>query len=165
MQRVSVIGALLLIAGLNPSPQAVPATLRDLAWIAGRWVGEEGGGLSEEIWSAPAGDSMIGMWRWVEGGRLRLYESLALVETGDGVVMRLRHLAADGASREDKQRPVNLRLVAGGDRRAVFEGAEPQATVRLSYELTAPDSLRVVLEKQAPGQAPKSESFVLVRRP
>ena len=108
---------------------------------------------------------MIGMWRWVAGGRLKLYESLALVETGEGIVMHLRHLGPDGLSREAKDRPVNLRLVSGGERKAVFEGTEPETRVRLTYELTAPDALVVVLEKQAPGEAARSESFAFKRRP
>ena len=157
----------LLLASLTATAlSGAPATrLQELAWIAGHWVGDQDGDVSEETWTEPLGDSMIGMWRWVSGGRLKLYESLALVETAEGVVMRLRHLGPDGVSREDKDRAVNLRLVGGGERKAVFEGTEPQGTLRLSYELAAPDSLRVVLEKQSTGQAPKSESFVFKRRP
>jgi len=47
---------------------------RDLSWLAGRWVDDSGGNLSEEVWTAPSGDSMQGMWRYVVSGKTRIYE-------------------------------------------------------------------------------------------
>ncbi len=35
------------------------ATLEDVSWIAGHWKGEAFGGIAEEIWSPPLGDSMM----------------------------------------------------------------------------------------------------------
>ena len=38
------------------SPQA---TLQDIAWISGYWRGEAFGGITEEMWSDPLGNSMM----------------------------------------------------------------------------------------------------------
>ena len=36
------------------------------------WVDDSEGGLSEEVWTAPSGDSMIGMWRYVAKGKVQM---------------------------------------------------------------------------------------------
>ena len=77
------------LAGAQGGP-GVKATLADLAWIAGHWVNEEGGDLSEEVWTAPTGDSMQGMWRYVAAGRVKIFEALTIVEDAEGVTLRLR---------------------------------------------------------------------------
>jgi hypothetical protein len=38
---------------LKAGMQSPPATISDMAWLAGHWAGEALGGLSEEIWSDP----------------------------------------------------------------------------------------------------------------
>jgi RimJ/RimL family protein N-acetyltransferase len=54
---------LALVTALALAAPPVPATLQDAAFIAGSWLSDEGGVRSEEVWTAPAGDAMLGMWR------------------------------------------------------------------------------------------------------
>lgn len=82
-------------------PGAEGPRLADLAWIAGRWIDDSGGNLSEEIWAAPAGDSMMGMWRYVAGGKVRIFEMLTIGEHEGGLALRLRHFDPRLAGRED----------------------------------------------------------------
>ena len=121
----------------------------DLAWMAGRWIDEAGGDLSEEIWAAPVGDSMMGMWRYVAGGKVRIFELLTIGEHEGGLAMRLRHFDPRLAGREDKERPVVLKLVRLANREAAFEGAEYSGTgiVRLTYRQPSDDTLAVTLDK------------------
>ena len=72
---------------------AQTATLNDFSWLAGRWVDDAGGNLSEEIWTAPAGDAMQGMWRYVVGGKTQIYEILMISADDGRIVMRIRHFA------------------------------------------------------------------------
>jgi hypothetical protein len=117
-------------------------------------VGGDPGDLSEEVWSSPEGDSMIGMWRYVAKGRTRIYEILTLTVEGPNVVLRIRHFDPKLVAREEKDRAVELPLVAKGPREAVFEGPEYDAkgTVRLTYRRGDDDTLRVVLEKEGTKQ-------------
>jgi len=133
-------------AGVAPPP--IPATLADVAFMAGHWVGGDPGDLSEEVWSAPEGDSMVGMWRYVAKGRARIFEVLTLTTEGPNVVLRIRHFDPKLVAREEKDKAVELPLVAKGPREAVFEGPEYDAkgTVRLTYRQDG-DSLTAVLEK------------------
>jgi hypothetical protein len=149
-----VLPVVLLVAGWpargeGAAPPPIPATLADVAFMEGHWRGGDPGDLSEEVWSAPEGDSMVGMWRYVAKGRTRIFELLTLTAEGPGVVLRIRHFDPKLVAREEKDGAVELPLVAKGPREAVFEGPEPgvKGTVRLTYRRDG-DSLTAVLEKE-----------------
>jgi hypothetical protein len=128
-------------------PAAV-ATIADVAWIAGDWQGEAGpGALSQEVWAAPAGDCMMGMWRLVIDGRVRLFESLSIVADEGGPVLRLRHFGRDGVGWEEKDRPLTLPLVEHGEGLAVFSGAGRSGPLRIVYRRTGDDTISVAVEK------------------
>lgn len=167
MARGLVLPVVLLLAEAlsaraSAAPPPVPATLADVSFMAGHWIGGEGGDVSEEVWSAPEGDSMMGMWRYVAKGEARIFELLNLKAEGRGVVLRIRHFDPKLVGREDKERAVELPLVGKGAGEAVFEGAEygGQGTVRLTYRRGEGDTLAAVLEKGA-----KKEEFRFRRKP
>jgi hypothetical protein len=130
------------------------STLKDVAFMSGHWVGGEAGDLSEEVWTAPEGDSMLGMWRFVAKGKTRIYEILTLTAEGDQVVLSIRHFNPKLVAREEKERSVELPLVAKGPGEAVFEGPEynVKGAVRLTYRQPTPDTLVGVLEKEGTRQ-------------
>lgn len=145
----SVLAAAVAVAG-GPPPSApraaIAASLADVAWLSGGWVVETGETYSEEWWSAPSGDSMVGAWRLSQSGRAKLFELLTLVEEEGRVVLRIRHVDAKGVAWEEKDRPLVLPLVEKGAWRAVFEGPEGEGTLRISYR-REPESLTVEIEK------------------
>ena len=168
MSRLLVLSLLSTVAApgargqeTKAPPASIKATLEDVAFMAGHWVGGEDGDLSEEIWASPSGDSMMGMWRYVAKGQTRIYEILTLTAEGDGVVLRIRHFNPKLVGREEKDRAVELPLVAKGPREAVFEGPDynVKGTVRLTYRRPADDALVGVLEKEG-----KKEEFSFRRR-
>ena len=136
------------LAQTAPAPSR--AVLADLSWMAGRWIDDSGGNLSEEIWSAPSGDSMMGMWRYVSGGQARIFELLTISVESAGIVLRLRHFDPDLVAREDKGTPVELALVGWTPGEAAFEGKAVGAPglVRLTYRQPSEDTLVSTLEKE-----------------
>ena len=168
VRLVSAFVASSLIVAASALLQAsAPARARigDLAWMAGQWRGEAGGALSEETWAAPEGDAMVGMWRLVmPDGKTRIFELLVLREDEEGVALRLRHFDPVLVGREEKDKPVVLRLVRSGPREAAFEGpsvlGEP-GLVRIHYRRPADDTMVASLER--PGG--RKEEFVFTRRP
>jgi len=153
MKREPVLPVLLLLAGVLPAraaaaPPPVPATLADVAFMAGHWVGGEGGDVSEEVWAAPEGDSMMGMWRYVSKGHAGIFELLTLTAEGPNVVLRIRHFDPKLVGREERERAVELPLVSKRPGEAVFLGAEygSSGTVRLTYR-GGGDTLTGLLEK------------------
>jgi hypothetical protein len=99
-----------------------PATMSDVAWLAGHWSGPALGGEAEEIWSPPKAGSMMGMYRLVRDGKVVFYELLTLVHEGGTLVLRLKHFNPDLTGWEDKQTTVDFRLVGLGDGVVQFEG-------------------------------------------
>lgn len=137
-----------------PAPAPSRAVLSDLSWMAGRWIDDSGGNLSEEIWTAPEGDSMMGMWRYVVDGKTRIYELLAITLEPTGVVMRVRHFDPKLVGREDRDKSVELRLVAWTPGEVSFEGPALGAPglVRLTYRQPTDDTLSTTLEKDGKSQ-------------
>jgi len=98
------------------------ATLSDVAWLAGHWVGPALGGEAEEIWSPPKAGSMMGMYRLVRDDKVVFYELQALVHESDSLILRLKHFNSDLTGWEEKQQTVDFRLVSLGEGVVQFEG-------------------------------------------
>jgi hypothetical protein len=139
----ATLGVLAISAALaaNPAPQGAPAQgstpntltlpagaprpaarVTDLAWLTGRWVGEGLGGQIDEVWSEPAGGSMVGYFRLVKDGKPVFYEILTLLESDNSVEVRLKHVNPDMTGWEEKDGFVTFRLVKQDATGAYFNG-------------------------------------------
>jgi uncharacterized protein DUF6265 len=107
---------------MTPGEKSPPATLADMRWLAGHWVGEAFGGKTEELWSAPAGPNMAGMYRLVKGDKTIFYELMTVVEDAGSLVFRLKHFNADLTGWEEKNEVRSFPLVAKRDGALHFEG-------------------------------------------
>ena len=120
---------------------AAQADLADLAWIAGHWSGEGFGGQVEETWTPPSAGSMVGTFKLSseQDGILQpsFYEFMAIFETDEGLVLRLKHFHPDVKGWEEKDEFVDFPLVKIDGRRVYFRG--------LTYERTTDDELRIYL--------------------
>ncbi len=148
-----------------PEPAPVSARLSDLAWIAGLWEGTmPDGSKIEEIWSAPGAGTMMGMWRWTEGEKVRLYELFTFETGADGVpVLKLRHFRAGLIALEDKDTPLTFHLVASKAGEHTFENQDPARPTRLVYRRAGDDSMTVILVRTQDG-ASRSDEFRYSRR-
>jgi hypothetical protein len=118
---LAVVG---LLSGRGAADQAKP-TLDSLAWLAGSWVGEARGVTMEEHWTAPKGNSMIGVHRDVGKGRTLSFEFLRIVQEGDQIV----YLAMPGG--RSPATPFPLKDVS--DSRVVFENPKHDFPQRVIY--------------------------------
>jgi len=107
---------------LGPGAKSPDATLADVAWLAGRWVGPVLGGDAEEIWSPPNAGAMMGICRLVRDGKVVFYELLTLVEEDGSLILRLKHFNPDLTGWEEKQETIDFRLVSLRERGVDFEG-------------------------------------------
>lgn len=107
----------------TPAPSAgnvgVPAKVADAAFLAGRWQGTMGQNKDnhvEEVWSNPAGNNLVGMFRWVKAdGTPSMFELLTIQEEAGTLALRLRHQTATGATWEEKDKTVTMRLAEKGE--------------------------------------------------
>ena len=107
---------------LSAGEKSPAATLVDMSWLTGHWVGEALGGKTEEIWTKAAGPNMAGMYRLVKGEKTIFYEIMTVTEQDGSLVFRLKHFNADLTGWEEKNEVRSFPLVAKRDGAMHFEG-------------------------------------------
>lgn len=126
-------------------PSVLEAQDDRLSWLTGRWVGAVGEAYAEEQWSDVAAGARMGMFRWVEGEKIDVYEFLLIRNLPDGgLEMLFKHFREDLTGWEEKDDMVRLRATRVTADEAVFERAEP--FLRIIYRREGPDRLVSVLE-------------------
>jgi len=124
------------------------ATIADMAWYAGHWTGQALGGFNEEIWSAPKGGVMMGMYRMLRDDKVVFYELLTIAEAAGSIAIRLKHFHPELRGWEERDHVVTFPLVAKRDGRIYFDGMtfEPRGdnavTVYLAIENRKDGSVR-----------------------
>lgn len=101
------------------SPKAI---LEDVAWITGHWQGEAFGGITEEIWSPPLGESMMFVFRLMNDGKVSFYEIGHIIEKEGTLLMRLKHFDGSLKGWEEKEETVDFKLVKLEANAVYFEG-------------------------------------------
>lgn len=134
------------------APPPTP-TLQSLDWLAGTWVRVEPDGRAEEVWSVPAGDSILGMFRLQKQGVTRFVELQTIQVEAGAWVLRIRHLDPRLGTLSDEPEPLRYtaRVVAKDE--VAFEHPTDRMKV-IRYKRTrtpAVDSLLVRLEKRSGG--------------
>jgi hypothetical protein len=107
---------------LSTGEKSPPATLADMSWLAGHWTGEAFGGKTEELWTAPSGPNMAGIYRLVKGEKTIFYEIMVVTEENGSLVFRLKHFNADLTGWEEKNEVRSFPLVAKREGAMHFEG-------------------------------------------
>jgi hypothetical protein len=163
----ALLGATPVLHAQPPAPgaadaaRAARATLADVEFIAGHGVGDLDGGVIEEVWSAPRGDSMMGMFAFTKEGRARFYEFLLIEQTTSGPVLRLKHFNPGLIGWEEKAEVYSYPLIGLAPRRAIFERADKDT--RLTFDATEAGTLAVTLDQKQKGEW-KSSRFVYKRK-
>ena len=166
-----VVGSAGLVAAQAPSagattgntirlPDGAPrpaATIADWAWITGRWQGLGLGGSVDEVWSDPAGGSMVGHFRLVKDGKPVFYEILTVIEVDGSLEMRLKHVNPDMTGWEEKADFVTFKLAKLEPDAVYFNG--------LTFRRTGPDRLEIylALRNRADGSV-REEKFSLAKQ-
>ncbi len=148
----SMVPSTPVLARSSTSTTSPPVTLADLAWLAGNWIGEEGETTIQEHWSAAEGNSMMGMFRLVQGGQVVFYEFMSIEQEDAGPVLRIKHFDPGLVGWEEKADSVVFHLQQIEDRRAVFQthvDGQPESLVFVRED----DQLTLTLEKPAENQS------------
>jgi len=110
---------ILTLDSLSTSPKA---NINDVAWISGTWKGEAFGGITEEIWSEPMGDSMMASFKLVSDGKVQFYEIEIIRELKESLILQLKHFNGDLKGWETKDETVDFPLVKITDNNIYFDG-------------------------------------------
>jgi len=158
--------AALAIAFTQPAENKAPGASPDLAFLAGHWRAEMGGGVIEEHWFPPVAGTTTGMLRWLApDGAVRMLELITIKPGDDGPVMLLRHFDADMQPWEDeKDGPFTAELASHAPGSIAFRPtANARDAVRMTYESAGPDALRVTIDfRESSGRRPLVIDFTRV---
>lgn len=106
----------------NEDISSPKATLNDVIWISGHWKGEAFGGITEEIWSPPLGNSMMFSFKLVVNDKVVFYELGGITEMDGTLLLQLKHFGPDFKGWEEKDESENFELVKVEDNRIYFDG-------------------------------------------
>ncbi len=116
-----LIKYIIILAFYMAGNQAVAADLKDLSWLTGIWLEKPSEETTVEIqWSEVDGNSMVGTYRVIKKGELRMYEMLTMVASDDDITYRF-DLYRKGA---DFQQPTTtqFKMIENSGTHARFEG-------------------------------------------
>ena len=110
-------------------PSAAKATISDLNWLAGAWVGKRRTSSIEERWSPPRGGAMLGVSRTVSEsrGKMVAFEYLRIIERDGGLV----YVAQPGG-----RSATEFVLTELNKQNAVFVNPRHDYPQRIIYELS-----------------------------
>jgi hypothetical protein len=100
------------------SPQA---SLEDISWIQGYWKGEAFGGVTEEFWSPPLGDSMMFCFKLVVDNKVVFYELGGIRQVEETLLLQLKHFGNDFKGWEEKDETVDFKLVKIENNKVYFD--------------------------------------------
>ena len=98
------------------------ADLSAVAWLAGHWRGEAFGGIAEEVWTPPLGDSMMAAFKVTVDGKVKFYELETIMEQDETLILKLKHFSSNLHGWEEKEETVDFKLVKITEDRVYFDG-------------------------------------------
>ncbi|PWL39587.1 hypothetical protein DKG77_01770 [Flagellimonas aquimarina] len=107
---------------LNEGQKSPKGDLEQVSWITGHWRGEAFGGISEEIWSPPLGDSMMFVFRLINEGKVSFYEIGHIRQLDTTLIMQLKHFHGNLKGWESKDKTIDFKLIKLEKHKAYFEG-------------------------------------------
>jgi hypothetical protein len=152
-----VVLLLILATGLSVGQDSMTATkapssvtVQDLAFISGHSRGEYEGGIADEHWSEPAGDSIMGVSRYMKGGKVQRYQLMVIEQTPKGLALRLMGFKPGLDTWEDKARVESYLLVNWAKGQVEFERADKGA--RIVYRTAGNGVLECTIERSGKGK-------------
>jgi hypothetical protein len=140
----------------HPAAPVVNGPLvQDFSFLTGRWRGGISGGLFDEEWSQPSSDSMMGMFRYMENGKVKFYEFMVIEASPSGPVLHVRHFDPGLTGWEEKDAPLAFTVESFTESQVVFVNPDKSSTV--TYRRSSPTALAEVLERSAGGHKGKQE--------
>lgn len=137
--------------------------LKSLHWIQGTWGKTDGEDVLDEVWSAPSGDSMMGVFRWTKSGKVSLFELLTITIDDGRLVFRFRHFSREQVPWEGKDDALTFYLKNIKQDEVVFENPKQDDMNRFMFRRVGSDKLLVRVEGHHEGKPPSVMEFLYKR--
>lgn len=106
----------------NEEKRHDPVSLKNISWISGHWKGEALGGIVEEIWSPPLGDSMMFSFKLVVNDKVKFYELGHIKEVDNTILLQLKHFDSNLHGWEAQGDTVDFKFIKAENNRVYFDG-------------------------------------------
>jgi hypothetical protein len=146
MKRFIFVFLFFMVAANSTYSQVPRKDIKDLAFMAGKWITHSAWGDMEENWSEPMGNCMMCAYRCVKDGKVIFYEFMVIEQMESGPVMKLRHFSPGNIGWEEKDKPYEYPLMFLEPDKARFE--RPDKKTALTFYRTSPETMKVILERQ-----------------
>ena len=146
--RCTMVLVLLLTAMVTLTQAQTNASLEDLSWLSGCWEGRQGNAILEEIWSKPAGASMLGLGRTVKENVTVSFEFMQFRQEKGGLFFLPQ---PQGGAR------VSFRLKDSFGGRLTFENKGHDFPQRVIYERKGPALFLATIEGINKGKEEREE--------
>ena len=117
--------AVLAFIGFLTAAAAPARSVADLGWLSGAWISQGKDGWTEEHWTSPRGDMMLGTNRSGKAEKASAFEFMRIAPDGLG---RISFWASPGG-----KTPVRFPLVSSAPREAIFENPANDYPTRIVY--------------------------------
>jgi hypothetical protein len=144
MSRLSRAILLTLLAVAGAARSSPESAVANLSWLAGCWASVGGEFGTGEVWTPPAGGTMLGLSRTVRDGRTVEFEFMQIREIAPGQLAFVAHPSG--------QAEAAFPLVRSGPRELVFEDPAHDFPQRVIYRLLEPDRLHARIEGTVKGE-------------
>ncbi len=146
--RRAMLSLLILTAMVTFGQAQKKASLDDISWLSGCWEGRQGTAILEEIWSKPAGGSMLGLGRTVKENRTISFEFMQFREENESLVFLPQ---PQGGAR------VSFPLKDSFGSKLTFENKEHDFPQRVIYERKGPGLFLAAIEGIYKGKQEREE--------
>lgn len=152
--RIIAISIFIACPLLAFSESEEPVSIDQLTWLSGCWASDGAETGSGEQWMRPAGGVMLGMSRFVHGGKAVAFEFIRIFEDEDG---SLTFFAAPSGQ---PSHAFGLASISADE--VVFSDPQHDFPQRILYRLIEPDRLLGRIEGISKGEA-RAVDFSMTR--
>jgi len=94
-------------------------TLAQFAWLAGRWQGDWGPRIAQQVWMPPKSGVMVGVFQLTEDAQTLVIELYTITATPQGIELRVRHFTPTLTAWQ-KDEPSSLKLMTYDSKSFLF---------------------------------------------
>ena len=132
------------------------ASIDQVSWLVGNWVGTAFGNKFEEVWNPASAGSMVGFFKLFNDQGVVFYELLLLKEEEGSLSLKVKHFTEDFHAWETKEDYVDFKLVKIEENAIHFSG--------LSFYRDGPDKINGYIVMKSKDGSIKEEPLNYQRR-
>ncbi len=96
---------------LDASSPRPKASIEQVDWLVGNWVGTAFGNRFEEVWNPASAGTMVGFFKLYNDDGVVFYELLLIVEEEGSLSLKVKHFSENFHAWESKEDFINFKLV------------------------------------------------------